>query len=50
MTTRYNAPVAEPGILKLAKAVLSRDPVRVLRSGTLKNDWAPKAGLRYDGL
>jgi len=50
MTTRYKAPVDEPGLLKLTKAVLSRDPIRVLRSGTLTSDWAPKAGLRYDGL
>ncbi len=50
MTTRYKAPADEPGLLKLTKAVLSRDPIRVLRSGTLKSEWAPKAGLRYDGL
>lgn len=50
MTTRFRAPVDEPHILKLTKAVLSRDPIRVLRSGTLNSEWAPKAGLRYDGL
>lgn len=28
----------------------SRNPVRILRSHTLRSFWAPKAGLRYDGL
>ena len=28
----------------------SRHPVRILRSHTLRSFYAPKAGLRYDGL
>lgn len=28
----------------------SRSPVRILRSHTLRSFYAPKAGLRYDGL
>lgn len=28
----------------------SRQPVRVLRSHTLRSFWSPRAGIRYDGL
>lgn len=28
----------------------ARQPIRVLRSHSLRSLWAPKAGVRYDGL
>lgn len=28
----------------------SRHPVRILRGHSLRSFWAPKAGIRYDGL
>lgn len=33
-----------------AATTASRHPIRVLRSHTLRSLWAPRAGLRYDGL
>jgi hypothetical protein len=33
-----------------AGQVHSRQPVRILRSHTLSSPWAPRAGVRYDGL
>jgi hypothetical protein len=47
---RYQAEPADPGRFKLLKNHLSKRPVRVLRSWKLDSKWAPKAGLRYDGL
>ncbi|KAI5275193.1 hypothetical protein E4T47_01716 [Aureobasidium subglaciale] len=33
-----------------AGTLASRQPIRVLRSHTLRSFWAPRAGIRYDGL
>lgn len=33
-----------------AATLASRQPVRVLRSHTLRSFWSPRAGVRYDGL
>ncbi|TKX24971.1 SAD/SRA domain-containing protein 1 [Elsinoe australis] len=47
----YKAKASEPGRFKLTAATPgSRQPIRILRSHSLRSFWAPKAGLRYDGL
>ncbi|KAI9875977.1 MAG: hypothetical protein M1830_007618 [Pleopsidium flavum] len=46
----YQAFSTDPGRFRLMKNITSRARVRVLRSWRLKSTWAPKAGLRYDGL
>ncbi|KAF4550573.1 Hypothetical protein D9617_16g013610 [Elsinoe fawcettii] len=47
----YKAKASEPGCYKLTAATpASRQPIRILRSHSLRSFWAPKAGLRYDGL
>jgi len=44
---RYN----DPGRYKMTAADFkSRYPLRVLRSHSLSSLWAPRAGLRYEGL
>jgi hypothetical protein len=35
---------------KLLRNVISREPVRVLRTSKLESKLAPVAGVRYDGL
>ncbi|KAK0342818.1 hypothetical protein LTR91_023166 [Friedmanniomyces endolithicus] len=47
----YQARSSDKGRYRLtAGTPESRHPVRILRSHTLRSFWAPKAGLRYDGL
>ncbi|KAG8623046.1 hypothetical protein KVT40_008022 [Elsinoe batatas] len=47
----YKAKSTEPGRFRLTAATpASRQPIRVLRAHSLRSFWAPKAGLRYDGL
>ncbi|KAK1069858.1 hypothetical protein LTR12_006547 [Friedmanniomyces endolithicus] len=47
----YKARSSDKGRYRLtAGTPESRHPVRILRSHTLRSFWAPKAGLRYDGL
>ncbi len=48
--TLYQASSTDPGRFRLMKNITSRAKVRVLRTWRLKSRWAPKAGLRYDGL
>lgn len=48
--TRFTPREDDPGIAKLRKESLTRNAVRVLRSGKMTSPLAPKAGLRYDGL
>lgn len=41
----------DPGRYRLTAATMSsRQPVRILRSHTLRSLWSPRAGVRYDGL
>ena len=47
---KYKALQSDPGRFKLMHGVPTRNPVRVLRTWRLKSPWAPKGGLRYDGL
>ncbi|SLM41364.1 SRA-YDG [Lasallia pustulata] len=47
---KYKALQSDPGRFKLMQGVPTRNPVRVLRTWRLKSPWAPKGGLRYDGL
>ncbi|KAK3069756.1 hypothetical protein LTR53_011651 [Teratosphaeriaceae sp. CCFEE 6253] len=47
----YRAQNTDRGRYRLTCATPdSRHPIRVLRSHTLRSFWAPRAGLRYDGL
>lgn len=46
----YKASSRDPGRFQLMKNMTNRGPVRILRTGRLKSIWAPKAGIRYDGL
>lgn len=47
----YRAKNEDKGRYRLTSATReSRQPVRILRSHTLRSFWAPKAGIRYDGL
>lgn len=47
----YRAKPGDAGRYRLtAGTPISRQPVRVLRSHTLSSFWAPRAGLRYEGL
>ncbi|GAM91601.1 hypothetical protein ANO11243_096530 [Dothideomycetidae sp. 11243] len=47
----YKAKPYETGRFRLTACTSkSRQPVRVLRCHTLRSFWAPRAGLRYDGL
>jgi hypothetical protein len=47
----YRAKNSDRGRYRLTAATReSRQPVRVLRSHSLRSFWAPKAGVRYDGL
>lgn len=46
----YKASSTDPGRFQLMKNLTSRAPVRILRTWKLKSIWAPKAGIRYDGL
>ncbi|KAF2087127.1 hypothetical protein K490DRAFT_57197 [Saccharata proteae CBS 121410] len=48
---RYRCHSDDPGRFRLTAADFrSRYPIRVLRSHTLTSMWAPRAGIRYDGL
>lgn len=49
-TTRFVAPLGDPGIAKLRKEILTGNGIRVLRMANLKSPLAPRVGLRYDGL
>jgi hypothetical protein len=50
-TFTYRARNEDAGRYRLTSATKeSRDPVRILRSHSLRSFWAPKAGVRYDGL
>lgn len=41
----------DPGRYRLTSArAHSRQPLRVFRTHTLRSSWAPRAGIRYDGL
>lgn len=47
----YRAPDHDRGRYRLTAATReSRQPVRVLRAHSLRSFYAPKAGVRYDGL
>ena len=47
----YRARPTDAGRYRLTAATReSRQPIRVLRSHSLRSFWAPKAGVRYDGL
>ena len=47
----YRARNNDKGRYRLTAATReSRRPVRILRSHSLRSFWAPKAGIRYDGL
>lgn len=47
----YKCQTGDRGRFRLTAADFrSRNPVRVLRSNNLSSLWAPRAGLRYDGL
>ncbi|KAF2148526.1 hypothetical protein K461DRAFT_248039, partial [Myriangium duriaei CBS 260.36] len=47
----YKAKSNEPGRFRLTSATsASRQPIRVLRTHSLHSFWAPRAGIRYDGL
>lgn len=47
----YRARDGDKGRYRLTAATLdSRHPVRILRSHTLRSFWAPRAGIRYEGL
>ena len=47
----YRARSSDLGRHRLTSATIeSRQPVRVLRSHTLRSFWSPAAGVRYDGL
>ena len=46
----HRAVESSPGALALHQSRLSGKPVRVLRSSTGKSQYAPRCGLRYDGL
>jgi hypothetical protein len=47
----YRCHTRDRGRFRLTSADFrSRYPVRVLRSHTLSSLWAPRAGLRYDGV
>jgi hypothetical protein len=50
-TFTYRANSNDPGRYRLTSATRdSRGPVRIIRCHTLRSFWAPKAGVRYDGL
>lgn len=50
-TFTYRCPIKDKGKFRLTAATpVSRDPIRVLRSHSIKSIWAPKAGVRYEGL
>lgn len=47
----YRARPHDLGRYRLTAATReSRQPIRILRSHSLRSFWAPKAGVRYDGL
>lgn len=47
----YRARPDDPGKYRLTAGThASRHPIRILRSHTLRSLWAPRAGIRYDGL
>ncbi|KAL1584640.1 hypothetical protein WHR41_06829 [Cladosporium halotolerans] len=47
----YRARNGDKGRYRLTAATIdSRHPVRILRSHTLRSFWAPRAGIRYEGL
>jgi len=47
----FRARSDDAGRYKLtAASPTTREPIRILRSHTLKSFWAPRAGVRYDGL
>lgn len=48
---KYRCNSGDPGRFRMTAADFScRYPIRVLRSHTLHSLWAPKSGLRYEGL
>ena len=48
---KYHTRPSDKGKYRLTAAdVQSRHPIRVLRMHTLHSMWAPKVGIRYDGL
>lgn len=50
-TFTYRASADDHGRYRLTAATRdSRQPIRILRSDSLRSFWAPKAGVRYDGL
>lgn len=50
-TFTYRAKNLDHGRYRLTAATPeARQPVRILRSHSLRSFWAPKAGVRYDGL
>lgn len=47
----YRSRSGDAGRYRLTAATLAaREPIRILRSHTLKSFWAPRAGVRYEGL
>ena len=49
-TIKYRASYSDPGRFRLMENLLSREPVRVLRTWKLASKYKPRAGVRYDGL
>ena len=46
----YIASSKDPGVNMLRRGLLSRHPIRLLRTSRLRSVLAPEAGVRYDGL
>lgn len=47
---RFEAAKGDPGCKSLMKNMLSKDPVRVLRTYKQTSGLRPEVGIRYDGL
>lgn len=47
----YRARHGDKGRYRLTAAIIdSRQPVRILRAQTLRSFWAPRAGVRFEGM
>lgn len=47
----YRARHGDKGRYRLTAATIdSRQPVRILRAQTLRSFWAPRAGVRFEGM
>ena len=46
----YIASSNDPAVNLLRRGLLTRQPVRLLRTSKLDSAFAPEAGIRYDGL